>query len=523
MDVLIIAGISKSSGSQFGVKQEIVKDGMVMNYSNLQKYFGVQPNEGFSNFSTPYLAGIYLYNYLSRHGINCGLINFLDIEMERFLNFLQQSPKAIALSSTFLIDIKSVKKVTQIIRQYAPDIKIILGGPLVYNSYLLYQMKDSDYDTASCAQDYFFLNTDEHYYKDIDLFVIEEQGEDTLHQVMEAIKNCRDYSGIPNLAYYKNNQIFFTIRKTEHTAFTEDLIQWEQIPDEYIYPIFPMRGSLGCPYRCRYCNFAPNRAFRLKTAEILGEEVAAIVKMGKVKIIRFTDDNLFLTRKHVEEYCRKIMEVGKGIRWSSLIRANSISKENVKLIRDSGCISTMIGMESGNRSILKEMNKEDTPEHYLEVVELLNQHGISTQLTFLVGFPGETPQTVEDTINLINQFHYQGPAVNDVSIFPFGLAPLSPIYSPKNRKKYNLSGYMMNWSHDTMTSGEAKKYAGELFLKLKHIHYHYGIAEFLMMDTEKLKKVSELRSQIRRAEIMRYSSQNIVQLWNEMKQLVVFG
>jgi len=217
------------------------------------------------------------------------------------------------------------------------------------------------------------------------------------------------------------------------------------------------------------------------------------------------------------------MEVGKGISWSALIRANSISKENVKLIIDSGCISTMIGMESGNRSILKEMNKEDTPEHYLEVVELLNQHGISTQLTFLVGFPGETPQTVEDTINLINQFHYQGPAVNDVSIFPFGLAPLSPIYSPKNRKKYNLSGYMMNWSHDTMTSGEAKKYAGELFLKLKHIHYHYGIAEFLMMDTEKLKKVSELRSQIRRAEIMRYSSQNIVQLWNEMKQLVVFG
>jgi radical SAM superfamily enzyme YgiQ (UPF0313 family) len=183
----------------------------------------------------------------------------------------------------------------------------------------------------------------------------------------------------------------------------------------------------------------------------------------------------------------------------------------------------MIGMESGNRSILKEMNKEDTPEHYLEIVELLNKHGISTQLTFLIGFPGETPQTIEDTINLINQFHYQGPAVNDVSIFPFGLAPLSPIYSPEYRKKYNLSGYMMNWSHYTMTSEEAKKYAGELFLKLKHIHYHYGIAEFLMMDTEKLKKVSELRSQIRRAEIMQYSAQNIDQLWNEMKQLVVFG
>jgi len=255
--------------------------------------------------------------------------------------------------------------------------------------------------------------------------------------------------------------------------------------------------------------------------ELLGQEVAAVANTGKVKIIRFTDDNLFLTRKHVEEYCRKIMAVGKGIRWSSLIRANSISKENINLIKDSGCISTMIGMESGSRSMLREINKEDTPEHYLEVVELLNTHGISTQLTFLVGFPGETSQTIDDTINLINQFHHQGPAINEVSIFPFGLAPLSPIYRPENRKKYNLRGYMMNWTHDTMTSEEAKKYAGEMFLKLKNIHYHYGIAEFLMMDTGKLKKVSELRSNLRRAELLQDSFENMEKLWNDLKQLVV--
>ncbi len=523
MDVLIIAGISKHSGSQFGVKQEIIKDGMVMNYANLQKYFGIQPNDGFSSFSTPYLAGIYLYNYLSRRGIKCGLINFLDKEIEYFQKLLQQSPKAIALSSTFLIDIRSVKKVTQIIRQSAPDIKIILGGPLVYNSYLLYQLRDSDYDTASCAQDYFFLNTDEQYYEDIDLFVIEEQGEETLYRVVDAIKNCRDCTEITNLAYYKNGQVFFTARKPEHNDFSEDLVQWDQIPDEYIYPIFPMRGSRGCPYRCRYCNFSPNRTFRLKSAEILGQEVAALVNTGKVKIIRFTDDNLFLTRKQVEEYCRKIIEVGKGIRWSSFIRANSISKENVKLLRDSGCISTMIGMESGNKNILKEMNKEDTPEHYLEVIELLNKHGISTQLTFLIGFPGETPETIEDTVSLINQFHHQGPAINEVSIFPFGLAPLSPIYGPEYRKKYNLSGYMMNWSHCTMNSEEAKKYAAGLFINFQHAHHHYGIEELLLLETTKLKKISELRSQIRKAEICKYPAKHIDQFWNDMKQLVLFG
>jgi anaerobic magnesium-protoporphyrin IX monomethyl ester cyclase len=247
MDVLIIAGISKSRGSQFGVKHEIIKDGMVMNYVNLQKYFGVRSNQEFPSFSTPYLAGIYLFNFLSRRGIDCGLINFLDVEIERFQKFLKQSPMVIALSSSFLTDMRSVKKVTQLIRQYAPDTKIILGGPLVYNSYLLYQLRNSDYDTASCAQDYFFLNSDEHYYRDIDLFVIEEQGEKTLYQVVEAMRNGQDYSEVPNLAYYKNDRLFFTAPQTEHNDFTSDLIQWDRIPDEYIYPIFPLRGSLGCP------------------------------------------------------------------------------------------------------------------------------------------------------------------------------------------------------------------------------------------------------------------------------------
>ncbi|MBI4763676.1 MAG: radical SAM protein [Deltaproteobacteria bacterium] len=521
MDVIIIAGLSNSGRSQFGILNKVVKDGRVMNYANLQRYFGIQPNPVLSDFSTPYLAGIYLYSFLSRRGIRCGLINFLDKEMEQFQKLLSQSPKAIALSSTFLTDIRSVKKVTQMIRRLAPEIKIIMGGPLVYNSYLLYQLRNGDYDTASCTHDYFFLNAEEYYYKDIDVFVIEEQGENTLYQVIEAIKKGRDYKKISNLAYYRNNHLVFTGRRAEDNSFTEDLILWDQVPDEYLSPVFPMRGSRGCPYRCRYCNFSPNRAFRLKSAEIVGQEIAALAKTGKVKLIRFTDDNLFLNFKKVEEYCRKIMEVGKGMRWSSFIRANSISRESVKLLRDSGCISTMIGMESGNKNILKEMKKEDTPERYIETVELLNQHGISTQLTFLIGFPGETLETIEDTVNLINQFQHQGPAINEVSVFPFILLPLSPIYSPENRKKYNLQGHMMNWSHDTMNSENARQQAGELFFKVKQIHCHYGVEELLMLNAIELKKVAEIRSQICRAEKAQDSPQHIEELWNDLKKLIL--
>jgi len=493
---------------------------MIMSHDNLRKIFGLSQTSDLSNYNTPYLAGIYLYNFLSRRGIECGLINFLDLELEQFEQFIKQSPKAIALSTTFLTNIRAVKDITEMIRKYSPDIKIILGGPLVYNSYLLYQRKDSDYDTASCIRDYFFLNTEKFFYEDIDLFIAEEQGEDTLWHVMESIINCKDYRHIPNTAYYKNDKLIFTHRKPENNDFTEDIVSWKEVPDEYIYPIFPVRGSRGCPFRCKFCNFSTGKTFRLKDSNIIAQEISALIDTGKVKMIRFTDDNLFLNERYVEKYCDKIIEMGKEIKWTSFIRASSITKHNVRLLKDSGCILAQIGIESGDKNILREMNKKALPEDYLRVVELLNTHGISTQLYFIIGFPGETVQSIENTVQLINQFHSQGPAINELMVFPFILAPLSPVYTTENRKRYNLQGYMTKWAHYTMTSAEAQEYARQLFLRVDNIFPHYGIEEFLTVEMRKLKSIARLRSQIRKYEYMQNSQERIIQCWQELREVV---
>jgi anaerobic magnesium-protoporphyrin IX monomethyl ester cyclase len=523
MDVLIVAGVSKFRGSQFSVKKGIhlTKDDEIMSYTNLERYFGLMPTSPLANYTAPYLVGIYLYNFLIRRGIACELINFLDLEVERFKKLLQQDPKVIVLSTTFLTNIKLVKNVTSTIRRFAPDIKLVIGGPLVYNSYLLYQMRDSDYDTDSCKQDFFFLNQEWEFHEDIDLFVVEEQGEATLHQIVTAIKNCGDLSAIPNLAYYnRDNQLVFTQRKAEDNSFDEDLINWREVPDEYLSPIFPVRGSRGCPFKCSFCNFCVYRKFRLKNIDIIAKEVSALADTGKVRIIRFTDDNLFLTRQHVEEYSEMLIKSAKGLKWSSFIRASSITKENIHLLKDSGCILAQIGMESGSKKILEGMNKKDTSENYLRVIELLNANGISTQLYFIVGFPGETQETIHETIQMINNFSYKGAGINHIMIFPFVLAPLSPIYLPENRKKYNLRGYMTEWKHDTMDFKQAYKYANEFFIRCNNVYPFYGFDEFDKVDIAKLKKVAQLRMQIRKAELM-YSPEVVEQGWEKLREVMI--
>jgi p-methyltransferase len=521
MDVIIVAGVSKDQGKQYSVyrKYQLTRQGKVMTYTNLRELFGLSaPDE--PEGQMPYLAGIYLYNYLTRRGLECALINFLDRQTDDFEKLLDENPPIVAISTSYLNSIREVKRVTAAIRKLAPDIKIVVGGPLIFNSYEIYQRRDSDYDTASCGQDYFFVNEDKRFWEDIDIFVIDEQGESTLARVAMCIKNGRDYRDLPNLAYYRDDRLVITGRVPENNPLSEDLIDWERTPREYLYSVFPMRGSRGCPYNCGFCNFGPGRTFRLKPPEIFSKEVEALVNTGIVKVIRFTDDNLFLNRKQAETYCRQILKSAPGIKWTSFIRASSITRDNVTLLRDSGCVLAQIGIESGDAGILKEMNKRATPEIYLNAIELLNRHGISTQLYIIVGYPPETRETIDNTVAMLNQFAHQGPAINQLLVFPFGFLPLSPVYEPATARKYGLSGYMQKWKHQTMTSDEALRHALNIYERVQNLHPNYGVEEFHQLEGARLKKLYQLRARVHAAEQTGANQQALDGLWSDLKKAV---
>ena len=525
MDVLIISGLSKSSGSQFSLKADslLSVNGSIMNYNNLRLMFGLPQIAEFENFNTPYLGGVYLYNYLIRRGFDCKLVNFLDLQWDEFEKQVNKNPKIIALSTTFLTNIRAVKQVTKKIRDVAPDVFLVVGGPLVYTSYLLYKRRNTDYNTDDCIGDYFFLNHEAFYHQDIDVFVVEEQGEKTLLQLIDAVKNGKDYKGVPNIAVYENGRPVFTNRRIENNELADDDALWDGIPDDYLYPIFPIRGSRGCPFKCKYCNFSQHRTYQLKSPEKISDEFKALSNTGKVKMVRFTDDNLFFDRKHLERCCRGIIRSGAQMKWTAFIRASSVTETNVELLKESGCVLAQIGMESGDPSILKAMNKKSTPDDYIRAIGLLNTRGISTQLYFIIGFPGETEYSIDNTVKMINKFQCDGPAINEVMVFPFLFVPLSPIYEPKEAARYNLRGYMNNWSHKTMNSEQAMAHARQLMDRLPDVYPHYGIEEFIMVDMPDLKKISSIRRSILSAKRLQVPHAEIEPIWQELKKLILRG
>lgn len=522
MDAIVIAGLSKAEGVEFSVKEDYLlrRDGVPMSWANLLRTFGLAGEGAEPEHQTPYLAGFHLQSYLVRRGVGCGLVRFLDLEEERFRRLLQEGPRVVAVSTTYLVNVQEVRKVVAMVRRHAPEALVVLGGPLIFNSFLLYQRLGTDYDTASCRSDYFFLDEDPEKYAGIDAFVVEEQGEATLFRLIQALRQGERLEEVPNLALFKDGRLLFTPRVPEQVDLAEDAVDWAQVEPEHISPTMPVRGSRGCPYRCRFCNFCTGRTFQLKEPEVLARELEALARTRRVQMIRFTDDNLFLSGRDLERYCRVIARAGAGMRWSSLLRSSSVTRENVELLSDSGCVLAQIGMESGDPGLLRAMRKADRPESYLRAIELLNTHGISTRLYFIIGFPGETEATIERTVRLINRFEHRGPAVNTLMVFPFVLLPLSPIYEPEARRAHSLRGYMTDWSHATMTSEQARRHSRELLARLEHIHPSYGVDELLRLESSDLKQVYELRSRIRRAELDHSPAPAMDRLWRDLREEV---
>jgi radical SAM superfamily enzyme YgiQ (UPF0313 family) len=150
----------------------------------------------------------------------------------------------------------------------------------------------------------------------------------------------------------------------------------------------------------------------------------------------------------------------------------------------------------------------------------LNSHGISTQLYIIIGYPRETMETIENTVALLNQFAHEGPAINQLLVFPFMFAPLSPVYEPAARRKYRLSGYMQHWMHQTMTSQEAFEQSLRIYDHVQNLHPNYGVDEFHQVPGAKLKKMYQLRAKIQAAEGANKNQKSLDRLWSDLKAVV---
>lgn len=188
--------------------------------------------------------------------------------------------------------------------------------------------------------------------------------------------------------------------------------------------------TFGCPFNCDFCSrpvFGDH--FRRRNLDQVFAEIEQIHALG-YDSLWIADDNFTLDVRFLKEFCLRMS--GSKMHWSCLSRVSKINEEIVKMMKDGNCRRVYLGLESGNQAILQLMKKRITLEEGKNAARLFHNAGIEVAAFFIVGYPGETIASIEDT------FSYALELPIDLISFnvPFPL-PGSPLYEQVNKLDKN--------------------------------------------------------------------------------------
>jgi radical SAM superfamily enzyme YgiQ (UPF0313 family) len=115
-----------------------------------------------------------------------------------------------------------------------------------------------------------------------------------------------------------------------------------------------------------------------------------------------------MKKSKVEDFCHKLMQQRLGVTWSCSLRVDVVNADILKLMHQSGCISICYGIESGSQEMLDRMHKRATVEQNRKALQMTMDASIFPALDMIIGYPGETKQTIKETEHFLEQIHCHG-------------------------------------------------------------------------------------------------------------------
>lgn len=241
-------------------------------------------------------------------------------------------------------------------------------------------------------------------YQCIDYCIIGE-AELPLPKFIHLFREKKPLSGLKSFGYRENGQL----RLDQTTSFVADL---DSIPfparhlikNERYANILTrnknftaMISSRGCPFNCSFCNHN-HQPYRTRSAQNFVDEIEMNLQEFGICEFDIYDSTFTVDQRRVLEICKEIIKRKLKVGFTIRSRVDVVTREMIDNLKSAGCHTIMYGIESSNQDILKLMNKGISLEQVIDTVNYTNECGIQTLGFFLLGYPGETKQTIEDTV-----------------------------------------------------------------------------------------------------------------------------
>jgi len=219
----------------------------------------------------------------------------------------------------------------------------------------------------------------------------------------------RAWAEVDGISFLKDGAITHTpdrpmIEDLDALPFVSQIYRRDLPIKEYVIPHFKspyvsIYSSRGCPSNCIYCLWPQTisgRRMRTRSPQNVYEEIKWITEnIPEMRELSFDDDTFTANREHAREIARLIKPL--GISWTINARANC-DFETLRIMREAGLRHVVVGFESGNAQILKNIKKGVTKEQAIQFTKDCKKLGLSIHGAFIMGLPGETRETIQETI-----------------------------------------------------------------------------------------------------------------------------
>ena len=244
-------------------------------------------------------------------------------------------------------------------------------------------------------------------------YIVLGEGEYTFPELLKSIQEDRNCGNIKGIAYRNGEKII----RTEPREFISDLDSLP-IPAKY-FQYRHVCSSRGCPWNCLFCGSPKfwGRRIRFRSPKNFVDELELLYKKG-ISFFYFSDDNLTIKKDRIIEICKEIINRGLDISWYAISRVSYVDDEILYWMRMAGCIQISYGVESGSEKIRKILNKPLKRNKIERAFHLTRSYGILPRGYFIYGCPGETWETINETIELIHSIKPLSCLFYILDIFP---------------------------------------------------------------------------------------------------------
>lgn len=210
-----------------------------------------------------------------------------------------------------------------------------------------------------------------------------------------------------------------------------------------IYPMVTLITSRGCPFRCSFCVYPQTltgRKYRFRSIDdVLDEMEYVIHAFPDVKSIFFEDDTLTANKKRCMQLADGIIRRNIRISWTANSRID-VNFETMQKIRAAGCRQLCVGFESGDQRILDAMKKGIQRDRMFQFMQDARRAGLLIHGCFMMGFPGDTPESIQRTIDLAIQLK-----PDTVQFYPVMVYPGTEAYREYSQKGWITVSDYSRW------------------------------------------------------------------------------